>query len=540
MDFEKPQIVNLPKIEDPRGNLSSIEAEKHIEFAIPPRLSLYWGTISRWLSMAVSIGLGLIVTPIIIRRLGSESYGLWGVVASFVGFYGLFDFGLSSAVSRFLGNAIGAKDIKEFNRVASTGKCMFTVASLVVVLFAVVMTKPVQSILLIPEAYTKQFSVLVSLSSISVAISLAMAVYGGALLASEDFVALSCINTGVAVIRSLSSLLSILAGKGVVGLAAVNLASGVLEQFIIFLRCRKRIPQMRASFFCFETKVARTLIGFSVATFAVIIVEIIRSKFDVVFVARFGGLSQAGLYAVALVIFQYYFRAMGSAFGVTWARLNNLSGKGDLVELQAFFLRGSRMVAICAALMSGFLIGLAPWLIHMWVGDGYADSATVARILIGGYFLEFATNPGIGSLYATARQRYLLIQTAVEAVASLIFAFILGGKFGMNGVALGIVLPIVVVKFTIQPWYVARNLSVCLTGYWLRVIAMPILAMGILAGGIASMGYSADRGELWMALFVAVSSILISGTILWKLVLDKTDRAYIVLRVCQAGSVLRV
>lgn len=507
------------------------EKQTDTEFIIPRRLSLYWGTISQWLSMVVTIGLGLAVTPIIIRRLGNESYGLWGLVASFVGFYGLFDFGLSLAVSRYLGNAIGAKDIKEFNRVASTGKCLFSCASLLVMLVAAIMIEPVQSILNIPVEYAKQFGVLILLSATGVTISLVMAVYGGALLASEDFVPLSCIRTGGAIIRSLGSLLVVLAGKGVVGLAVVSVASGVLEQVIIFLRCRKRLPQMRASFFGFEATMARTLLGFATASFVVIIAEVLRSKLDVMLVTRFGGLGQAGLYAVALVIFRYFFRAMAAVFQVAWARLNNLHGNGDLAELQVFFLRASHMAAACSVLVSGFLIGLAPWLIHIWLGDGYGESATVLRILLGGYFFEFATNPGIGSLYATARHRYYAAQTAVEAVASFTFAFILGSKFGMNGVALGIVVPIVVVKLTIQPWYVARNLSISLREYWFRVIALPTLTMGVLAGGLASVSYSFDRWGLGITSLITISSILICGAILWQLVLDKMDRTHILLRI---------
>lgn len=510
-----------------------------MEFAIPRRISLYWGTISQWMSMAVTMGLGLAVTPTIIRELGNDSYGLWGLVASFVGFYGLFDFGLSSAISRYLGNAIGAKDFREFNRVASTGKCLLSCAALLVLLFAVIMIEPAQSILSIPAEHAKKFSLLILLSVSGMAISMVMAVYGGALLASEDFVPLSCIRTGVGVIRSLGSLVVILAGKGVVGLAAVNVATGVLEQLIIFLRCRKRLPQMKARFFDFEAVVVRALLGFAAASFVVIIAEVLRSKLDVMLVTRFSGLGQAGIYAVALVIFRYFFRAMAAVHGIAWVRLNNLYGKGDLAEFQTFFLRASHMAAVCAALLSGFLIGLAPWLIHVWLGDGYAESATVLRIIIGGYFLEFATNLGSGSLFATARHRYYAAQSTVEAVASFTLAFILGSKFGMNGVALGTVVPIVVVKLTIQPWYVARNLSISLREYWFRVVAMATLAMVVLAGGLGLMSYNFGRWGLGMTLLITISSVLISGTVLWQLVLDKTDRAHVILRVDQAVMALR-
>lgn len=39
MNYDKPVIINLPKIEDPRGNLSFIEEDKHIPFTIE---RVYW------------------------------------------------------------------------------------------------------------------------------------------------------------------------------------------------------------------------------------------------------------------------------------------------------------------------------------------------------------------------------------------------------------------------------------------------------------------------------------------------------------------
>lgn len=502
--------------------------ELNAEFDIPPRSDLFWGAMSQWLAMGVSILLGLIVTPVIIRTLGKECYGLWGLAAGFVGFYGLFDFGLTSAVSRFLGNAIGAKDIRQFNRVASTGKCLLGGASLLIIAIALLIMEPAQSLLRIPEVYAGQFRLLVMLSAASMAVSMTMSIYGGALLASEDFIWLSWVRIGANVIRSLGGLTVVLAGHGVVGLAVVSVVATVLQQSVIFLRCRTRLPELKARLSGFEPQMARVLIGFSAASFVVVVALLLRSKLDIVLVTRFGGLSQAGIYAVALTVVRYFLRAIEAVTRVIWPRLNRLHGAGNRAELQAFFLWASRMNAVCASLLSGLLIGLAPLLIRLWVGDGYEKSATVLRILIAGYFLDIATNSGVGSLVATARHKYYAVQSAVEAVASFALAYVLGARFGMKGVAIGIVIPIVVVKLTVQPWYVARTLSIRFRSYWFRAIGMPALATVVLAGGLAPVEYSLSRWGLWTAPLIIAGALVASGAIFWLLVLDKTDRAYII------------
>ncbi len=504
------------------------EDQTSTEFKIPSRSNLFSAALSQWLGMGISILFGLIVTPVIIRTLGNESYGLWGLVASFVGFYGLFDFGLSLAVSRFLGNAIGAKDLRQFNQVASTGKCFLGGVSVLVIIFAIVIVGKAQSILGIPAEYSAQFRLLIILSAVSVAISLMMSIYAGALLASEDLVFLNLIRIVINVARSLGALMAVLAGKGVVGLAIVSVVTTGLEQSIIYLRCRIRLPQLKPRFFGFEMPLALKLIGFGAATFVAMIADLLRSKLDVILVTRFGGLNQAGIYAVALVVFRYFFRAISAVFNVTWPRLNKLHGAGNQAELQAFFLKASHITAACASLVAGLLIGLAPLLIRLWLGDGYDESATVARILIGGYFLDFATNPGIGSLFATGRHRYFAAQTIVEAIASFTLAFILGSRFGMNGVALGIVIPIILVKLTIQPWYVARNLSIGLGKYWFRVIGMATLTVVVLAGGLAPVEYSLVWWGWWTAPLIITFALVVAGAILWQMVLDRMDRNHMV------------
>jgi O-antigen/teichoic acid export membrane protein len=500
------------------------------EFKIPPRAGLFWGAIARWFSMGVSILLGLIVTPIIVRTLGKELYGLWGLAASFVGFYGLFDFGLRSAISRFLGNAIGAKDIKQFNKITSTGKCILSAVSLLIIVFALIIIEPAQSILRIPGQYAGQFRWLILLSATNITLSMMMAVYGAALQASEDFLVLGFIELCSSVVRSISGLIIILMGKGVVGLAIVSVITTSMERSAILWRCRKRFPQLNATFSGFDRTAARSLFAFSFVAYVVSIAAVLRSKFDVMLVTRFGGLGQAGLYALSCTVFRYFSNAVGTVAGITWPRLNNLQGTGDQLRLQEFFNRASHITAACASLLTGLLVGLAPVLFRLWIGRGFEESATVMQILVAGYFLDLATNPGIGSLYATARHRYFAVQTTIEGVASFALAAILGSKFGMKGVAIGIVIPITLIKLTIQPWYVTRNLGIKLSSYWFRVIGMATLATAALAAGLILLEYCFALWGWWALPPVLLAAMVIPFVILWMFVLDGSDRANLISR----------
>lgn len=526
--------------DNPQTFVSAIEAEtpKPAPVVRPAPGGLVFGTVTRWLGLGVSMLTGFLVAPVIVRALGNERYGLWSLAASFVGFYGLFDLGLGNAVSRFMGKAIGARDMAELNRVASAGKWLLTGASGLLFLFAILVMRPAAGLLHIPPEHLSDFRWLLVLSAISMSISIATATYSGALLAAQDFVTSSLINTVSGVLRSLGGLVVVLAGGGVVGLGAVGAICTALGQSAVYARSRWLIPQMKPSLKAFHFSEVRSLASFGGATLVAKVAEVLRSKLDVALVTRFAGISQAGIYGVGLVVFQHFFSVAVTTASICWPRLNVLHGSRDTEALRSFFVRASRLIAAFVAFSGGLLVGLVPILMSLWMGEGYEASATVVRILVLGFVVDLATNPGIGSLYATGQHKYFAAQTVVEGIASLSLAFAGAVRYGMVGVAVGMVIPITIIRLTVQPWYVTRNLGIGMRRYWLRTIAIPVLTMGGLAAGLGSLKHLSQHWGWWAVPTAGLAVTLASATGLWYGVVEHADRVTIVHRA--AGLIARL
>jgi len=58
----------------------------------------------------VSVVVTLLIMPFIIHHLGDHIYGYWVIMATIMGYYAFLDFGITSAVPRFLSVALGRKD----------------------------------------------------------------------------------------------------------------------------------------------------------------------------------------------------------------------------------------------------------------------------------------------------------------------------------------------------------------------------------------------------------------------------------------------
>ena len=70
-------------------------------------VKLIRGSAVKITNFVLSIAISFYLMPFLIRSLGDSTYGIWTLVGEFLGYYGLMDIGLSSAVSRFISRAVG-------------------------------------------------------------------------------------------------------------------------------------------------------------------------------------------------------------------------------------------------------------------------------------------------------------------------------------------------------------------------------------------------------------------------------------------------
>jgi O-antigen/teichoic acid export membrane protein len=65
---------------------------------------------SSWFGVATTLAVGVILPPFILHRLGDEAFGLWILIFSFTGYYGIFDFGIRSSIVKHVAEFEGTRD----------------------------------------------------------------------------------------------------------------------------------------------------------------------------------------------------------------------------------------------------------------------------------------------------------------------------------------------------------------------------------------------------------------------------------------------
>src|SRR5580692_10646793 len=78
---------------------------------------------SSWGGLVVNIAVGFFLSPFVLHHLGDDAFGLWILIFSLTGYYGIFDFGIRSSLIRYVSKFQATGDKEHLARLINT--CFF-------------------------------------------------------------------------------------------------------------------------------------------------------------------------------------------------------------------------------------------------------------------------------------------------------------------------------------------------------------------------------------------------------------------------------
>ena len=86
-----------------------------------------------WLQHLSSLGVGVLLTPVLIQGLGAQGFGAWGVCLAIVGYVGLLEFGIGTAMAVDGARQLGANKATAFIGVFDAGRTFYATMAATVV-----------------------------------------------------------------------------------------------------------------------------------------------------------------------------------------------------------------------------------------------------------------------------------------------------------------------------------------------------------------------------------------------------------------------
>ena len=435
--------------------------------------TLVKGSILRTFNFFVSVIVTFFLMPFIIHSLGDRMYGLWMVIGSFLGFYWLFDFGLGSAIQRYVSRAIGKEDYKEANLVINTSLFLFLIIGLFALLISFIVA-------IIAPLFIKDISELILFRKIiiilgcSFSMGLPMRVFSGILTAHLRY----DLNSGVTIlkllIRTILIVIFLKKGYGILALALITFTVDLINYIISFILARKIAKYLILSKKLIDKTKIKSLFKYSIFTFIAQIADKLRFNIDNFVIAAFVGLNFVTVYSIASRLIQYFINFIVSAVGLMTPVFSHYESKGDYTAIREKFILVTKLSSYLSILIGGTLIIFGKVFIERWMGKDYLSAYPLLVILVIPIVFALMQSPSIQLLYGISKHKFFTISNSVEGVTNLILSLILVRKFGLMGVALGTAIPMIIIKLFVQPVYTCKAIKLSVWKYHFEII-LPIL-----------------------------------------------------------------
>lgn len=442
--------------------------------------------LSNYLTTVVAIVLAVVVTPVLVRGLGKDAYGVWGLVMSVILYFGLLNVGFGDATVKFVAASWANHDTDELRRVIATSAFALMIPGLLILVISPGLALLFPVIFHVPSGLVVPAMVLVVLSALDLAFAISSDTYGATLIGLQRYDLLSATVAGTALAQAAAWTVIILLGGGLIALGVATVTLSLVGQFARYWLVRRKIGENPLRRRYFSKRLVHTLLGMSSWLALNEVSDMVILELDGIVVGLIAGLPQVAIYLVGQ-------KLAGLGNGVTapvtklfYPHAASLAAEGDHDALRATVYAGTRISLAVAIPVLLVLAVLAKPALDIWVGPGYQQAALVVVLLAAAQVAGTVPQAAAYVLRGTGRVRTPALLGSLEAVLNLSLSVILGLTIGFRGVALGTLIAGAVVNLGLLLPYACRHVQISTISLLIAIVRTTLpstiaaLAVGIL------------------------------------------------------------
>lgn len=429
-----------------------------------------------WVGGALTIFVGLVLSPYVIRKLGPEGYGLWALLYSLVGYYGLLDLGVRSSIVRYTAYFHASGDMRDVNELINTVIAYYTAGASILVPVSFVLSRYADRIFNVSPAFSQDFSRLVIVVGLSAMIGIN--VFAAALQGLGRFELCTRISVVTIGIRSIGAFLLLYFGFGLFALGVNVLAAQILSYGVGYVAFRRALPEFRLSFRLARFRMLRRIWDYSAHTFVANIAVQLLNQSPAVLIGLLRPAALIGYFSFPSKLIQYSADFIQRVGDVSHSAGTALAARGDAAPLRRLAIYANRYCLILFAPLGLFFIVYGRELLRVWISPDFAANSAAALlplVLAGGLAMAAQFNSS-ALLYSLGEHRRYSRALLVEAAFSISCMAVAIPPFGVAGAAWGFSIPMIAIRGFVTPWLLARALRIPYAPFLRAILAGPLLA----------------------------------------------------------------
>jgi O-antigen/teichoic acid export membrane protein len=486
------------------------------DVAVPSGRSLAGNTLWNLFGNCFPVVVAVVCLPMLKRGLGTERLGIISLAWVVIGYFSLFDLGLSRALTKLVAERIGQRRQLEIPSLVWTSLFLMTAVGIVGSVLTLFLTRLlVERLLKVPASLTHE--ALGSFYWLAAAVPVVVVTAGlrGVLEAVQHFRLATAIRVPMGIFTYLGPVALLPFTHSLIPIIAVLVLGRIVACAAHLWACFHVMPTLRGGF-GFHAPSAKPLFLFGGWMTVSNVLGPLMVTFDRFLIGSVISIAAVAYYSIPYEVVTKLWLISSALVGVLFPVFSAASFV-DRARLAFLYESGLKYIFIALLPVTLVLVVFAPEGLAVWLGSDFAhNSASVARLLAVAVFMNCMAHVPFTHLQSVGRPDVTAKFHLMELPVYVVMLFFMARSWGITGVAVAWLLRVMIDTFLLF-WFSSRLLPEC------RFIAtrLPLMIGGALALNLAV----ALIAGLAIKIIVACAVFFIAVPALWVWMFTPAQRA---------------
>jgi O-antigen/teichoic acid export membrane protein len=491
--------------------------ERHLAQAISK------STILGIAASATQVLTRLVTVPIVIHHLGLGGYGIWSIIMTTVTYMRFGTAGIKSAFQKYVAEATGNGDFETASKLVSTGSIAILVISVAGLIPIALLSSGLAKASGVPPEFLSQAAGSITILALILTIANFGAAYEAIVMGGHRIDLTRRFNIVTTVLEAVVIVILLHFGYGLLAMAVVMGTSELVYIFSCYLASKQIVPEIRIRLSYFTTKAIPELVRFAGSFQLVNMLEVLYLAILPIFILKFFGADNAGVYAVATRVSTAALVAQDALAIPVLSGGTVVFASGSAERMRRFLERAFKAMIAVTLPPLAFVSAFGSIIVLAWTGEtGPYFGVAIALVSLAGLFKAISLLQLV--LYRTTGKALLDNIRQLLRIAILLVVVLMGRHIGFYGLLVGLAVAelvgVIFMFFVMSATFKGFNATrVARDTFKISLATLVILSAGFCAAMLPMHSVVSERlaaaiklGEIGLACLVAfLPAIMLTG-----------------------------
>lgn len=487
------------------------------------------GVLYSYVLMGVETLSSILFTPFLIRCLGQEEWGIYGLIASLTAYLYLLDLGVGNAIVKYMSKYHANKELAREKNMLAVSLSFYFLIGIIILLIGFVLKSHIPSLFNVGLTVEQQglaqklllFTVLTAIAT------LVFAPMNKTIIAYEKFAVSKGIDIFKVFVRVGLCVIALVAGGKAYSIVIMNFVAtvvcGLVSTWYVTFYLK-----LSPSFHDIPHGFVIEIFSYSSFILMQMLATQIINMINPILIGAFVASSAAilGIYMVGNQIVTYYQSLGTSITGVLMPGVVRLvESKGDNNALMGEMVKDSRFILMFLGIILVVFSLVGRQFIEIWAGKVNSDGYIVALIIMIPQLFSLTQQVQTQVLWALDKHKLQSIIKLVLAIVSIFVSIVLIKKYSIIGAAFGTALVYFFGDVLLPSLIVHKELGLSALEYYRKTCSGIIPAL-LISGIVGALLLFLPVPGFVKLILVSIVSSFVYYLLLKKFALTQTERDF--------------